>query len=138
MLPDALIDRPELEGCVTLLRAHRDLRPLYAAADVLAHPSYREGVPRVLMEAAARNLPIVASDIPGCREVILHTVTGLLFPPRDAGALSEALATTLSDLDGARRRAEAAAEDVRKRFDQDEVTERIWEIYAELYHQSAR
>ena len=138
VLPDALINRPELERCVILLRSHRDLRPLYAAADVLAHPSYREGVPRVLMEAAAMGLPIVATDIPGCREVVSHTVTGLLCPPRDAGALSDALATTLHDRSGARRRAEAAAKDVRNRFDQNDVTERIWDIYTKLCHQSAR
>ncbi len=138
VLPDALINRPKLEGCVTLLRSHRDLRPLYAAADVLAHPSYREGVPRVLMEAAAMNLPIVASDIPGCREVVTHGVTGLLCPPRDPAGLVEGLHAVLRKPAEAQRRAKAANEDVRSRFDQDVLAERLWGIYDELCSASAR
>ena len=138
VLPDALINRPELEGCVTLLRSHRDLRPLYAAADMLAHPSYREGVPRVLMEAAAMGLPIVATDIPGCREVVSHGITALLCSPRDPVALAEALTTALRDPAGARRRARAADQDVRQRFDQNNHTERLWDIYSELLSSSTR
>lgn len=68
-----------------------DIRPALCAADLLVLPSYREGFPNVLLEAGAMGLPVIASDINGCNEVIEPGVNGWLVPPRDAGALSEAM-----------------------------------------------
>jgi glycosyltransferase involved in cell wall biosynthesis len=84
------------------------------------------------MEATAMGVPVVASDIPGCREVIRHGETGLLFAPRDAAALTGALRAALADPAAARARAEAALRDVRARFDQDALSERVWGVHAEL------
>ena len=64
---------------------------VYAQAAVVCLPSYREGMPKTLIEAAACGRPIVASDVPGCREVVRHGVNGLLVPARDPEALAEAL-----------------------------------------------
>ena len=64
--------------------------------------------------------------------MISHEQTGLLCPPGNATALANALIIVLKDPGGARARAVAAAEDVRKRFDQDALTERIWRVYEEL------
>src|SRR5438067_1093313 len=69
-------------------------------------PSYREGVPRTLMEASAMGRPIVATDVPGCREVVAHGVNGLLCEARNADSLADALAQML-DMSGAERRAMA-------------------------------
>jgi len=54
-------------------------------------PSYREGVPRVLLEAAAMARPCIATDVPGCRDAVVDGRTGLLCPPRDSAALASAL-----------------------------------------------
>jgi len=54
-------------------------------------PSYREGLPKSLIEAAAAGLPIVTTDVPGCREVVEHNVNGLIVPPKNAILLAEAL-----------------------------------------------
>ena len=67
-------------------------------AHVVCLPSYyREGVPKVLIEAAATGRPIVTTDVPGCREIVTHEENGFLVPPRDAGALADRIHTLLHD-----------------------------------------
>ncbi len=68
-----------------------NMNDVYAQAAVVCLPSYREGMPKTLIEAAACGRPIVTSDVPGCREVVQNGVNGLLVPARDPGALAEAL-----------------------------------------------
>lgn len=79
---------------------HSDVRAAYWAADVLVLPSYREGMPNVLLEAGATGLPVIATDINGCNEVVVDGVNGILVPVRDVKALSAAM----SQLCDARRR----------------------------------
>lgn len=79
------------EGVIEYLGETPDVRDQIREADCIVLPSYREGVPRTLMEAAAMARPIIASDIPGCREVVRHGSTGLLCAARDAQALAAAL-----------------------------------------------
>lgn len=64
---------------------------IYTAIDICVLPSHREGIPRALMEASAMGLPVVASDIRGCREVVVPNRTGLLVAPRDPEALAAAV-----------------------------------------------
>jgi len=74
-----------------------DMEDVYAQASIVCLPSYREGLPKTLIEAAACGRPIVASDVPGCREVVQHGENGLLVPVRNASALAEALMRILQD-----------------------------------------
>jgi glycosyltransferase involved in cell wall biosynthesis len=131
-LPDAFVAQMGLSAFVTRLPIQHDIRRLYAAADLLVHPTYREGVPRVLMEAAAMGVPIVASDIPGCREVLPADDMGYLVPPRDALALLGALRLALADPRTAAQRAVRAQASVRTEQDTDRVAERIWQVYEEM------
>ncbi len=85
------------EGVVEWLGHRPDMPALLRDADVVCLPSYREGLPRVLIEAAACGRPIVTTDVPGCREVVVHGETGLLVPARDAEALATALERLLRD-----------------------------------------
>lgn len=64
---------------------------IYHQSHIVCLPSYREGLPKALIEAAASGKPIVASDEPGCREIVQHEVNGLLVPPRDSVRLADAL-----------------------------------------------
>lgn len=94
----------EAEGLVEYRPPLADVRPAIAAADVVVLPSYREGTSRVLLEAAAMARPIVATDVPGCREVVDDGVSGLLCRVRDAQSLAEQL-LAMCDTDPARRAA---------------------------------
>ena len=87
-----VLERATNAGAV--LTGHRDdVDRLYAAMDIFCLPSHREGFPRAAMEAAASGLPVVATDIRGCRQVVEPGRTGVLVPPQDAAAVAAALAT---------------------------------------------
>ena len=113
------------EGVIEYLGEAHDVRPVIAQADCVVLPSYREGVPRTLMEASAMGRPIVATDVPGCREVVADGVTGLLCEARNAQSLAAKLAQMLDMSEDARRemglrgRAKVTAE-----FDEALVIER--------------
>lgn len=117
---------------VRFLGMREDVERLYAGMDLYVLASYREGFPRSAMEAAASGLPVVATDIRGCRQVVDHGRTGLLVPVRDAVALTEAITTIATDADlrhGMERRArdKAVAE-----FDQTTQIRITLETYARL------
>jgi glycosyltransferase involved in cell wall biosynthesis len=82
----------EKEGVIEWWGWKENMEEVFAQASIVCLPSfYREGVPKTLIEAAACGRPIVASDVPGSREIVRHGENGLLVPVRDAGALAEAL-----------------------------------------------
>jgi glycosyltransferase involved in cell wall biosynthesis len=81
---------------------------LYAACHIVCLPSYREGLPKALLEATAAGRPIVTTDVPGCREAVIDGVTGVLVPPRDGRALAEALRRLIEDADLRARMGKAA------------------------------
>lgn len=74
-----------------------DIPGLFRTANVVVLPSYREGLPKVLIEAAAASSAVVTTDVPGCRDAIVPDVSGLLVPPRDAAALADAIESLVSD-----------------------------------------
>ena len=76
---------------VYLLPHHTDVRPMYAAAQALVFPSYREGFPNVVLEAGAFSLPSIVTDINGSREIITHGENGFIVPPHDSVALARAM-----------------------------------------------
>jgi glycosyltransferase involved in cell wall biosynthesis len=124
-LPESLLERARAGGAV--LAGHRtDVERVYRAMDVFCLPSHREGFPRAAMEAAATGLPVVASDIRGCRQVVDDPLTGRLFPVRDVGALAAALRDVLGSgaVDPAAPRAKAEAE-----FDEATVVARVLAAY---------
>lgn len=109
-----------------------DMAAVMASASVVCLPSYREGLPKALAEAAASGRAIVTTDVPGCREVVQDGVNGLLVPPRDAHALADALARVLGDA-GMRARLGAAGRAVAKsRLGLEAVTRSTLELYASL------
>jgi glycosyltransferase involved in cell wall biosynthesis len=74
-----------------------DMPAVFAQVHIVCLPSYREGLPKVLIEAAACGRPIVATDVPGCREIVRHNDSGLLVPAKDSRALANALRQLVTD-----------------------------------------
>ena len=103
-VPRATLDGWIDDGLVEHLGATDDVRPAIAAADCIVLPSYREGLPRALLEASAMARPIVATDVPGVRDVVDDGVTGLLCTVKSGESLAEALLTMI-DLPYEERRA---------------------------------
>lgn len=87
-VPLSEVERWTSAGTLEYFGAADDVRPHIAAADCVVLPSYREGTPRTLLEAAAMGKPIVTTDVPGCREAVEHGRTGLLCGAKDAAGLA--------------------------------------------------
>ena len=84
------------EGIIEYLGSTDDVRPAIADASCVVLPSYREGTPRVLLEAAAMGKPLIATDVPGCRDAVIDGVNGFLCAPRDYSDLAGKLIAFLS------------------------------------------
>jgi glycosyltransferase involved in cell wall biosynthesis len=109
-----------------------DIETLLPTASAFVLPSYREGVPRVLLEAAACAVPVVAFDVPGCREVVTHGETGFLVPNRSSRGLADAILSILRNPQLRERMGRAARERVEREFDVHEITSRTLDVYREL------
>ncbi len=120
------------EGVLEWLGHVDDMPALIATVDVVVLPSYREGLPKGLIEAAACGLPLVATDVPGCREVITDGEDGLLVPARDAPALAAASLRLLDDPKLAARLGAAARRKALSEFDDHIIIDRTLAVYAEL------
>ncbi|KMQ80226.1 UDP-N-acetylgalactosaminyltransferase [Candidatus Burkholderia pumila] len=119
------VEKWERKGIIEYLGEAHDVRPLIAAADCVVLPSYREGVPRTLMEAAAMGRPIVATDVSGCREVVDDNITGYLCKLRSADDLALKLERmfTLSS-DERATMAHRGRQKVEREFDENTVVAR--------------
>jgi glycosyltransferase involved in cell wall biosynthesis len=127
-LDRSVLDRATAGGAV--LTGHReDVEVLYAAMDVFCLPSHREGFPRAAMEAAACELPVVATDIRGCRQVVDPGATGALVPVRDPVALADALAP-YADAEARAAAGRAGRRKAEAEFDEAGVVARVLAAYA--------
>ena len=121
--PEA-IARAEASGTVRFVGAVDDVRPYVASADLVVLPSYREGIPRAVMEAAVMGRPVVAYDIRGVREV-LDPELGLVAPRGDVAALGDLVAGLLDDPDRRAALGDACRQWVVSRFSEELVVERL-------------
>ena len=96
-IPERTLDRWRQEGFVEMLGQRDDMPHLLRQADIAVLPSYHEGIPTTLLEAAAAGLPLVATDVQGCRLVARDGINGLLVQPRDVTTLVNALQRLLQD-----------------------------------------
>ncbi|MGH3129782.1 MAG: glycosyltransferase [Gaiellaceae bacterium] len=109
-----------------------DARRLLGALDVVALPSWTEGLPLVVLEAMALRRPVVATPVGGTPEVVADGETGLLVPVRDPRALAGAIERLLGDPELRRRMGEAGRRRIAERFSVAAMTERVLAIYAEV------
>lgn len=128
-LSAAEIEALERDCGVRALGHVDDVPGLLARASVVCLPSYREGMPKALAEAAAAGRPIVATDVPGCREAVVDGRNGLLVPPRDAAALAQALDRLLRDAELRRSMGRESRTLAEQRFDERTLIARTLELY---------
>lgn len=136
-LPLATLRQWEAEGLLGWDGVSDDMPAAFAAAHIAVLPSHGEGVPRSLVEAAACARPLVATDVPGCREIVLHERNGLLVPPRDPRALAQALARLIRD-PVERQALGRAGRAIAEQFGQDAVVAATLGVYGELIASSRR
>lgn len=118
---------------IHLAGAVPELASFYGAMDVVALPTYREGLPNVALEVAAMRLPLVATRVTGCVDAVVDGVTGTLVPPGDAVALAAALRRYLDDAPLRRRHGQSARDHVLRHF-RPQV---IWDALCDTYREAA-
>lgn len=127
------IEAWQAEGLIHYLGSTDDVRPYVARADAVLLPSYREGLPRSLLEAAAMGRPLIASDVPGCRHIVAHGDNGLLCEVRSGAALAEAITAFLAKDEDARGAMGAASRRIAEtRFDERLVFQSYLEALASI------
>lgn len=111
---------------------HReDLPEVIGRATLVVLPSYREGLPKVLLEAAACGKAVIATDVPGCREVVQHQKTGLLVPARDPVALANAIASLLTNHDLRKVMGASGREFVMREHSKEKIGQHFLDLYQE-------
>jgi glycosyltransferase involved in cell wall biosynthesis len=117
---------------VELLGQVADIREVWKAAQIAVLPSRREGLPKSLLEAAACGRPIVATDVPGCREIARQGLNALLVPPDDAETLADAIGRLAQDAPLRARFGAAGRRLVETRFSDIEIRREIRRLYDRL------
>lgn len=119
-------------GVVKLLGYRSDIADQYADANVVCLPSYREGLPKSLVEAAACGRAVVTTDVPGCRDAITPGETGLLVPVRNAVALADAIQSLIEDSDLRKRMGQAGRRLAEEAFAIEKIVDQHLRIYEDL------
>ena len=127
------------QGIVEWWGMRENMPSVIEQSSVVCLPSaYGEGVPKILIEAAACGRPVVASDAPGCRDIVHHGVNGLLVPPRDAPAVAEAVLRLLTDPDLRKEMGERGVQIARDSFSVQQVIRETLRIYETVTTKESR
>jgi glycosyltransferase involved in cell wall biosynthesis len=120
------------EGLVDWWGWQQDMSKVYAGSSIVVLPSFGEGVPTVLLEAAASGRAIVTTDVPGCRDVVEHGVNGLLVPAHDEKALAQALRTLIESPDMRVRMGAAGRQRVMEKYTNARINAATEGLYERL------
>jgi glycosyltransferase involved in cell wall biosynthesis len=120
------------ETYVEILGYQKDIPKLYASANIICLPSYREGLPKSLIEAAAASRSIVTTDVPGCRDAIIPNKTGLLVPVKDSQKLAEAIRWLIENPRERIAMGKAGRKFAEKEFQIEKIVQNHINIYNEL------
>ena len=128
-VPHAVLAAWKEEKVITWLGAIEDIPALYATSHIAVLPSYREGLPKSLLEAAACGKPIVTTDVPGCREVVTQHDNGFLVPAKNAIALAEALKELVESLELRIKMGQSSREKAQQEFDEKKIVAETLRVY---------
>lgn len=128
-----LIHTLGLEKNITLTGSRKDIPEVLGLLDIFAMPTFsHEGLPRSILEAMSMSLPVVATNIRGCREAVVPGKTGLIVPHKDSEKLAEALTELLSNPDLRQAYGQAGRQRIETEYDERFVFERLAEYYQKL------
>jgi glycosyltransferase involved in cell wall biosynthesis len=132
-IPEETIRAWEKESIVEWWGHHKEMIPIFHSTHIACLPSYREGLPKVLIEAASCGLPIVSTDVPGCREIVRQGYNGILVPKYDSFDLSKALLCLIEDPDLRAKMGKRSRELVLNKFSSKHVIAKTLNIYKEFF-----
>ena len=131
-IPEHVLNDWHAEGIVEWWRHRSDIAEIFAKSNIVVLPSYREGLPKVLLEAASCGRSIVATDVPGCREIVRDCENGFLVPPYDSKSLAAALKTMIQDSKLRERMGTRGREIVMAEFSEKIVVKQTMELYERI------
>ena len=131
-IPESRLKEWVQEGVVEWWGHREDMPAVYAAAMLVVLPSYREGLPKVLLEAAACGKAIVTTDVPGCREIVRDRFNGLLVAPRDSMALAAAIEELLSNQEAREVMGQRSRTRVMAEWSGPRITEQVLGLYRDM------
>jgi glycosyltransferase involved in cell wall biosynthesis len=131
-ISSTILNEWQKEGVVEWVGWQSDMPAVYASANIVCLPSYREGLPKTLIEAAACGRPLVAVDVPGCREVVIPNETGLLAKVKDVPSLVDCLRTLLLDREAQHRMGSNARTLVENEFSKERIVTETLMVYSKL------
>ena len=120
------------KGFVEVLGYQKDIPKLYSKSHIVCLPSYREGLPKSLIEAAAAGRAVITTDVPGCRDSIEPNISGLLVPVRDEKALASAIHELIKNPEKRRKMGKAGRALAEKEYRIEKVVDAHLEIYEDL------
>lgn len=131
-IPASYVQRLHAHPQVVLTGYVTDTAPYYHMMDVLAFPSFREGLPNVVLEAGAAGIPVVGCRVTGMVDAVVDGVTGMLVPAGDVKALADTLVTYLENPELRRKHGQAGSERVLRDFRQEVIWEALYKEYMRL------
>ena len=131
-IPDAQIEEWHEEGVVEWWGWGEDIEKILTLVGIVCLPSYREGLPTVLIEASACGRAVIATDVPGCRDAIRDGVTGLLVPSKDPVSLANGIRRLVLDPDLRQKMGTAGRLLVEEKFSSEKIIEQIFSVYKKI------
>jgi glycosyltransferase involved in cell wall biosynthesis len=131
-VPEPILNTWKQEGDLNLLGHRDDMPDLLNQSDIAVLPSYHEGLPMFLLEAAGSGLALVGSDIPGNRQIIKEGINGKLVPLKDSQALGKAISELLDDDRSREKMGENSRTLVEERFSQKIILDHFWKLYQKM------
>ena len=120
------------EKIVNFIGFQEDIPSLYSKSHIICLPSYREGLPKALLEAAAARRPIVTTNVPGCRDAVISDKSGILVPIKDSLSLANALQELIIDASKRKEMGKTGRELAEKEFKIENVVDKHIKIYKYL------
>ena len=136
MISKAMLDEWKREGIIEWEGYQENIVDILQTSNIACLPSYREGMPKFLLEAASCGLPIVATDVPGCREIVVNNKNGLLVPPKDPKLLADAIKILISDKKLRERFGKESRRLIENIFSSEIINKQTMDLYKSLFRKN--